>query len=41
MPRDDLRQGAEEIGLPLDEHIANVIRFMRAAADELGLRGSL
>lgn len=41
VPRDDLRQGAEEMGLPLDEHIANVIRFMRAAADDLGLRGSL
>ena len=39
--RDDLRQGAEEMGLPLDEHIANVVRFMRAAADELGLRGNL
>ena len=39
--RDDLRQGAEELGLPLDEHIANVIRFLRAAADDLGLRGSL
>ena len=39
--RDDLRQGAEELGLPLDEHIANVIRFMRAAADALGLRGNL
>lgn len=41
VPRDDLRRGAEELGLPLDEHIANVIRFMRAAADELGLRGNL
>ena len=41
VPRDDLRQGAEELGLSLDEHIANVIRFMRAAADELGLRGNL
>ena len=39
--RDDLRQGAEELGLPLDEHIANVIGFMRAEADALGLRGSL
>ena len=39
--RDDLRQGAEELGLPLDEHIANVIRFLRAAADDLGLRGTL
>ncbi len=39
--REDLRKGAEEIGLPLDEHISNVIRFMRENADELGLRGSL
>ena len=39
--RDDLRRGAEELGLPLDEHIANVIGFMRAEADALGLRGSL
>ena len=39
--RDDLRQGAEELGLPLDEHIGNVIGFMREQADELGLKGSL
>ena len=39
--RDDLRLGAEEIGLPLDEHITNVITFMREQADALGLRGSL
>ena len=39
--RDDLRLGAEELGLPLDEHIANVIGFMRAEADALDLRGSL
>ena len=38
--RDDLRRGAEEIGLPLDEHIANVIAFMRERADALGLRGA-
>ena len=37
--RDDLRKGAEEIGLPLDEHITNVIAFMRERADVLGLRG--
>ncbi len=41
VPREDLRKGAEELGLPLDEHIANVIRFLGARADELGLRGSL
>lgn len=39
--RDDLRRGAEEIGLPLDEHITNVIRFMREQADTLGLKGKL
>jgi putative nucleotidyltransferase with HDIG domain len=39
--RDDLRQGAEELSLPLDVHIANVIQFMRVEADALGLRGAL
>jgi predicted hydrolase (HD superfamily) len=39
--RDDLRKGAEEIGLPLEEHAANVIAFMREKVDELGLRGNL
>jgi putative nucleotidyltransferase with HDIG domain len=39
--RDDLRKGAEEIGLPLEEHVANVIAFMREQAEALGLRGSL
>lgn len=39
--RDDLRRGAEELNLPLQEHIGNVIRFMRERADALGLRGTL
>ena len=39
--REDLKQGAEELGLPLEEHIANVIAFLREQADALGLRGSL
>lgn len=39
--RDDLRRGAAELGLPLEEHVANVISFMRASADILGLRGTL
>ena len=39
--RDDLRLGAEKIGLPLDDHITNVITFMREEVDALGLRGSL
>jgi predicted hydrolase (HD superfamily) len=39
--RDDLRKGAEEINLPIDQHIGNVITFMRERADALGLRGTL
>ncbi len=39
--RDDLRGGAAELGLPLEEHVANVIAFMRNSADALGLRGTL
>ncbi|HTM25515.1 MAG TPA: HD domain-containing protein [Vicinamibacterales bacterium] len=39
--REDLRRGADELGLPLDRHISNVISFLRVAADDLGLRGSL
>jgi predicted hydrolase (HD superfamily) len=38
--REDLRAGAELLGLPLDEHISNVIVSMREEADALGLRGS-
>jgi putative nucleotidyltransferase with HDIG domain len=39
--RDDLRRGAEELGLPLEEHVGNVIQFLRVEADALGLRGML
>jgi predicted hydrolase (HD superfamily) len=39
--REDLRRGADELGLSLEEHAGNVIRFMRERADELGLRGSV
>jgi predicted hydrolase (HD superfamily) len=39
--RDDLRKGAGELGLPLDQHITNVIGFLRERADDLGLRGTL
>lgn len=39
--RDDLRKGAEEIGLPLAEHITNVIAGMREQAEALGLKGTL
>jgi putative nucleotidyltransferase with HDIG domain len=39
--RDDLRKGAEEIGVPLNDHVANVIAFMRPHAETLGLKGTL
>jgi predicted hydrolase (HD superfamily) len=39
--REDLKRGAEELGLPLDEHVANVITFLRAQAGALGLKGNL
>jgi putative nucleotidyltransferase with HDIG domain len=39
--REDLRRGAEELGIPLEEHVSNVIGFMRERADAIGLRGSL
>src|SRR6188472_1928371 len=41
VPREDLRKGADEMGLPLDQHITNVIGFLREQADDLGLRGTL
>ena len=41
VPRDDLRKGAEELGLPLEQHITNCIGFLRQEADALGLRGAL
>jgi predicted hydrolase (HD superfamily) len=41
VPREDLRRGAEEIALPLEEHIGNVILFLRERADALGLRGTV
>jgi putative nucleotidyltransferase with HDIG domain len=35
--RDEVRQGAEELGVDFDEHIATVIAAMEGRADELGL----
>jgi putative nucleotidyltransferase with HDIG domain len=39
--REDLKRGAEELGLPLQEHVANVIAFLRVRAELLGLKGNL
>jgi putative nucleotidyltransferase with HDIG domain len=39
--RDDVRKGAEELGIPLEEHIAFCIAAMRQNADALGLRGNI
>jgi len=39
--RDDLRKGAEELGLPPADHIANVIAGMRERAEALGLKWTL
>jgi predicted hydrolase (HD superfamily) len=39
--REDLKRGAGELGLPLEEHAANVINFLRLEAEPLGLKGNL
>jgi len=41
VPRDHLIRGAELMGLPLEQHVTNVIGFLRLQADALGLRGTL
>jgi putative nucleotidyltransferase with HDIG domain len=35
--RDEVRQGAEELGVDFDEHLRNVIAFMEERSGELGL----
>ena len=37
--RDDIVKGAEELGVDLDAHIAEVIEALRPVAGELGLGG--
>ncbi len=39
--RDNVRKGAEELGIPLEEHIAFCIAALREQADALGLRGNI
>lgn len=38
--RDDIRDGAADLGIPLDEHIAFVIEAMKGIANALGLSGA-
>ncbi|CAB3394277.1 HD domain-containing protein [Kyrpidia spormannii] len=38
--REDVRRGAEELGVDLDEHIGFVIEALKGAARELGLEGT-
>lgn len=38
--RDDIRKGAEELGIELDAHIQFCLSAMQAKAEELGLAGS-
>ncbi len=35
--REDIFKGAEELGVPLEEHIGMVIRALQGIAKELGL----
>jgi predicted hydrolase (HD superfamily) len=35
--REEIEQGAQELGVPLDEHIDTVIKAMQGIASQLGL----
>jgi len=39
--RDDVINGAQQLGVPLDDHIAFCIEAMRTEAEALGLRGNV
>jgi len=39
--RQDITDGAQELGIPLDEHIEFCVKAMQARADELGLKGTM
>jgi predicted hydrolase (HD superfamily) len=39
--RSDITTGAEELGIPLEEHVAFCIEAMKARAPELGLAGAV
>ncbi|HEX8916110.1 MAG TPA: HD domain-containing protein [Humisphaera sp.] len=37
VPRDQLTRGAEELGVPFDEHVTNVVEGLKTVRDVLGL----
>jgi predicted hydrolase (HD superfamily) len=37
--REDITDGAELLGLSVEEHVGNCLRAMQARAEELGLAG--
>ena len=39
--RQEIVDGAQELGIPLDEHIDFCVKAMQARAEELGLKGSV
>ena len=39
--RQDIIDGAQEMGVPIEEHIDFCVKAMQARADELGLRGTV
>jgi len=39
--RQDILDGAQELGVPLEEHVDFCVKAMQARADDLGLRGNM
>ena len=37
VPRDQLEKGAQELGIPFDEHVTNVVEGLKTVRGELGL----
>jgi predicted hydrolase (HD superfamily) len=37
VPRDQLVKGAEELGVPFEEHVSNVVEGLKTVRAELGL----
>jgi predicted hydrolase (HD superfamily) len=37
VPRDQLTKGAEELGVPFEQHVANVIEGLKTVRGDLGL----